>query len=99
LVKALNFSDLPYSIPLEGKSPDEKLAWRFLLRLIWDTKRGPRKMRRGYVAEVLRWMEDDAREARYYAGDEGFEYTFGWWCDVLGVDEGYMKRKMEDFLK
>lgn len=56
-------------------------------------QRDPRKRGKA-ILEVAAWIENDARGARFQAGPDGFEYTFEFWCESLGVDEGAMRRHL-----
>jgi len=74
---------------------DRKLAYALLDQIIADCtrQRDPRRRRRA-IREIRDWIKDDATQARFFPGTAGFCYTFSFWTDCLGVDEGYMARSL-----
>jgi hypothetical protein len=82
-------------LSLEGQ-----IAYKKLMRDILDVTAVENKEKRlRYIAEMYQWINNDARRAKTFPGDEGFEYTFEYWCEQLDVDEGYMRRKLREFLR
>lgn len=79
---------LPERFDLSDKSPEEKLAWKVLLRIVWDLRRGPLTRRQKARTEVLAWLAND--------GD--FEYSFELFAESLQIDEGYFRRKLREFV-
>lgn len=86
--KARYRASLPERFDLSDKSPEEKLAWKVLLRIVWDVRRGPLRRRERAKAETLRWL----------ASDGDFVYPFETFAESLGIDEGYFRRKLREFI-
>ncbi len=88
----------------EYGSADERIAFALLSLCVREcagfrgTGKGSRatpQQQLKAIEEMRSWMADDASAARYRPGRDGFEYTFTGWCEILGVDDGYMKRGFE----
>ena len=92
------------------RTGEEKLAWAFLERLLMDISstsdpgmtgkaRSTKQLRQARaIAETYLWMADDSSKAAYRPGKGGFEYSFEHWCDLLEIDEGYMRRGLRSLL-
>ena len=80
-------------------SLESQIAYKKLMRDILDVTIPVREKRLQYIAEMYLWMQNDARRAKCYPGLDGFEYRFDYWCEQLDVDEGYMRRKLREFLR
>lgn len=91
----------------EERCAEEKLAWAFLERLLLDitgvaqegmsaASKARRQLRQARaIAETYLWMNNDLRWAEE---DDSFEYPFDYWCELLEIDEGYMKRGLKRLL-
>lgn len=86
-------------IDFESKTDEERIAWRLLTRNLLDCSDGDKNARLRSIAEMESWMNDDASKAGVNPGEEGFEYTFDYWAEMLGQEPGYMRRKMVEWLE
>jgi len=72
----------------EPETPEQRIAWRLLIRNICDVIAGPKKQRLKYINEIQSWiLAEDA------------PYPFSLWCEHLGLDAGYVKKVFTRFLR
>ena len=77
---------------------ESKIAYKALMVFLLDCTSPNKQKRLQSIAEMYIWMNNDSRRARFEPGPDGFEYSFAYWCEQLDVDEGYMRRKLKEFL-
>lgn len=74
----------------EPKTPDEKIAWKFLHINMMDCIVGTKIEKLKAIDEFWNWAG--------HIDESEYPYTFSWWCEVIHKDSGYMKKGLEHFL-
>ena len=71
------------------KSVDQIIAMRLLRQNVADVVIGPPLRRLSYIEELRSWMAP---------GADALHWTWEYWCEQLGWDSDYMRRKWRPFL-
>ncbi len=66
----------------------KKLIAAMIMRGLLDVRKpGPGKLGQRWRKDALRWFRSNRKEV----------WSFRWMCDVLEIDEGGVKRYLEDY--